>query len=278
MERGVSMKKRHVLLFLIMGLFSVMLFGCGASNTEKNNNEEQYADEDFIKSLSKALEKRWDLSDKQAAEEKASGKKIEVASDESKKWYMSFVDAEIPEFENYKDAKFKDSKLQEKAIQYINLLNDQKASLDYFKVDFNKFLELWGKAYNQRTQLLVDFTNNYGLTVDEKHSQVLKDMMLKGQEVTKAEDNKALIKTMTDSIKFEKIEDSYGYKKYQAVVENTTGIDFSGFELSINLLDKDGVILNTTYASVGNWQKGQKAKFEFSSDKDFTSTSIVARY
>lgn len=258
-----------------------MLFGCGASNTsntEKNNNEEQYADEEFIKSLSKALEKRWDLSDKQEEQEKADDKKVQMGSDEHKKLYISYVDAELPELENYKDAKFKDSKLQEKAIQYINLLNDQKTALDYIQVDYKKYLQLWGKAYNQRTQLIIDFVNDYGLTVSEKYSQILKDLMLNGQEVTKAEDNKALVKTMIDAIKFEKVEDSHGYKKYQAVVENTTGTDFSSFQLSINLLDKDGVIIDTTYASVSNWNKGQKVRFEFSTDKDFTSTSIVGSY
>lgn len=275
------MKKRHALLFLIIGLFSIMLFGCGSANTSNvstNNNEEKYADEDFIKSLSQALDKRWDLSDKQEEKEKSSGKKMEVGSDEHKELFTSYIGTELSEIENYKDAKFKDGKLQEKAIKYINLLNDQKAALDYIKVDYNKFLKLWGSAYDQRTQLIIDFVNNYGLTTSEKHSEILKELILNGQEVTKAEDSKNAVKAMIDAIKFEKVDDSSSWKKYQTVVENTSGSDFSYFDLSINLLDKDGVIVDSAHANVANWGNGQKAKFEFSSDKEFTSTSIAADY
>lgn len=268
---------KKIVSILLCCLFVFGLIGCG-NKTASTSKDEQYADKDFISSLSKALEKRWDLSDKQAEKEKASGKKFETGSDEHKELFMSYVDAEIPELEKYKDAKFKDSKLQEKAIQYINLINDQKAALDYIKVDYKKYLQLWSKAYNERTQLIIDFVNNYGLTASEKHSQILKDLVLKGQEVTKAEDNKNAVKTMTDAIKFEKVDNSSSWKKYQAVVENTTGIDFSYYDLSINLLDKDGVIVEAEHANVANWGNGQKAKFEFSSNKEFTSTSIVADY
>lgn len=275
------MKKRHALLFLIIGLFSIMLFGCGSANTSNvstNNNEEKYVDEDFIKSLSKGLEARWDLNDKDDQEEKSSGKPVQNGSEEQRKKFTSYLDAELSEINKYKNEKFKDSKLQEKAIKYINLINDQKSSCDYITVDFNKFRDSYSKSQNERSQLLIDFVNNNGLTASEKHSQILKDLMLKGQEITKAEDNKAAIKAMTDAIKFEKVDDSSSWKKYQTVVENTSGIDFSYFDLSINLLDKDGVIVDSAHANVANWGKGQKAKFEFSSDKEFASTSIVADY
>lgn len=274
------MKKRHTLLFLIIGLFSIMLFGCGSSNSANtvNNNAEQYADKDFISSLSKGLEARWDLNDKDEEAQKSSGKTMQNGSEEQKKAYISYADAELTELDKYRNAKFEDSKLQEKAIKYINLLDDLKAACDYITVDNKKASELYFKAYDERSQLLIDFVNNYGLTASEKHSHILKDLMLKGQEVTKAEDNKNVVKTMTDAIKFEKVESSSEWKKYQAVVENTTDLDFSYYDLSINLLDKDGVIVDTEHANVANWGKGQKAKFEFSSNKEFTSTSIVADY
>lgn len=265
---------------LLCCLFTFGLIGCGnkAADTSKENVKEQYADKDFISSLSKGLEARWNLNDKDEQAQKSSGKPIQNGSDEQKKEFISYADAELTEIDKYKNEKFEDSKLQEKAIKYINLTNDQKSACDYITVDFNKYKQLYYTAYNERSQLLIDFVNNYGLTASEKHSQILKDLVLKGNEITKAEDNKNAVKTMTDAIKFEKVDNSSSWKKYQAIVENTTDIDFTYYDLSINLLDKDGVIVDTEHANVSNWGKGQKAKFEFSSNKEFTSTSIVADY
>lgn len=271
---------KKLISVLLCSLTMFLLMGCGdkTTSTATDKTKEQYADKDFMNSLSKGLEARWDLNDKDDQSQKSSGKQIQNGSEEQRKAFISYADAELSEIDKYKNEKFEDSKLQEKAIKYINLINDQKASCDYITADYKKFGQIYSKSYNERSQLLIDFVNNYGLTASEKHSQILKDLVIKGQEVTKVEDSKNAVKTMTDAIKFEKVDSSSSWKKYQAVVENTSGIDFSYYDLSINLLDKDGVIVETEHANVANWGKGQKAKFEFSSNKEFTSTSIVADY
>ena len=62
------------------------------------------------------------------------------------------------------------------------------------------------------------------------------------------------------------------------MVENTTGLGFSSLSLTINLLDAEGVIVETTYANVDNFASGAKARLEFMTDKEFASTDISVQY
>lgn len=47
--------------------------------------------------------------------------------------------------------------------------------------------------------------------------------------------------------------------------------DFGTLGLAINLLDADEIIVESTYYTVNNFANGQKARIEFSTDKDFNS-------
>ena len=44
--------------------------------------------------------------------------------------------------------------------------------------------------------------------------------------------------------------------------------------ININLLDADGVVVQSTGDSVNNWEKGQKVKFSFSTPYEFASVSV----
>ena len=59
---------------------------------------------------------------------------------------------------------------------------------------------------------------------------------------------------------------------------NTTSKDFAHISFNINLLDKDEIIVESTYDSIENLAKGAKARIEFSTDKDFEKTEVVADY
>ena len=89
-----------------------------------------------------------------------------------------------------------------------------------------------------------------------------------------------VIDSMLSNITFEEVPDEYAgdWKTYQGVVENTTGSDFSTFAVNINLLNADGVIVETAYDQVSNFTNGAKAQFEFSTDKEFTSTEVTVQY
>ena len=83
---------------------------------------------------------------------------------------------------------------------------------------------------------------------------------------------------LVNSIEFELKEDVEGYKTYSAVVENTTDINFEFINLEINLLDADGVIVESTNSNINNFNSGSKARFEFDTMEDFDSYDIVASW
>nr|WP_243460922.1 FxLYD domain-containing protein [Clostridioides difficile] len=91
---------------------------------------------------------------------------------------------------------------------------------------------------------------------------------------------KKKIDAMVKGIKFEKVKDEYDWKTYQATVENTSDLDLQDFYLDINLIDKDGVIIETqTSTSVnGTWKKGQKVRLEFNTDKNFEKIEWTPHY
>ena len=74
------------------------------------------------------------------------------------------------------------------------------------------------------------------------------------------------------------MDDGYGWKTYQGVVENTTGKDFKTFTVNINLKNAEGVIVETMYDDVSNFTNGSKAQLEFYTDKDFASTEVVVNW
>ena len=261
------MKKIYYLFIAL--ILSIGLIGCSSTNTKDSTY-----DSEFINSLSKALQKRWDLNDKYEEKEED----ITIGSDEQYDYYTKLVNAELDELEKYKDLKFENSKLQELVIKYINLLNQQKDSLQYLKVDYDKFDKEWQDAYNQRTQLIIEFTENYDLTVDDKYKDTLNQLLTNGKLVNEEEDLKAEISNILDSTEFKKVKEEYEWTYYEAVAENTTGKDFQYFTLEINLLDEDGVVVESTYDSVDNWKANQKVKFEFMTDKDFKTIKLNSDY
>lgn len=266
-----NMKKRIGIIILSVLFVSAAITGCG--NTKEGSAEkekkEAVADEKFLKDLAKGLEARWSIKDQD----------VELGSEEEKKYTDKLVSAELDILEKYQNEKFEDSKLQEKAIQYINLLKQQKEALDYMTADYEKYGELWTEAYDKRTQMIVDFVNDYKLTVSDKYESTLKDITVNAKQVTEENEKEEKVQALVESIEFGLAEDDgYGWKTYNAVVENTTEMTFSYFNLTINLLDQDDVIVETTYANVSNWGKGQKVKFEFMTDKEFAATQVGAEY
>ena len=265
------MKKRNLSLILAFIFISCFVLSACGSNTSTSGSEEvYYADEDFISALSKALEGRWAINEKYEPEEEPNT----IYPDHWKEG----VEKEISVLGEYEDAKFQDSKLKEYAISYINCLKQQIEAISYVNADYETFDKMWTEAYDNRTKLISTFVNSYGLSVAETYQSTLNDMISNAKVVEKQEAAKAQVSELEKSIQFELTENSYGYKTYQAVVENTTDTDFKYFSVSINLIDSDGVIIESNYANVDNWKSGQKARFEFTTDQDFASLETTVDY
>lgn len=255
---------------IIIGLSCLALSGCASE--EPVAEEPTYADQDFISDMSKGLQARWKLNKEDEAKEGYD--EILVNSEEYQEMMNNYIQAELDYVEKYQNEKFEDSNLQEVAVEYVNLLKQHKDACQYMTVDYDKYLEEFQPVYNERSKIISQLVNDYGMTVDEEYQQTLNDFLTNSQLVTEQENAEAAIQKMIDSIQFEEVEDNGGYKTYRAVVENTTGIDFDTLNITINLLDGDGVIVETTYDNVSAFAQGAKVQFEFMTDKEFTSTQV----
>lgn len=63
------------------------------------------------------------------------------------------------------------------------MIKQQKEALKYLQVNYDKYEKLWYEAYDERTKLIVDFVDNYGLTVSDKYKSTLDDFKTNAQEV-----------------------------------------------------------------------------------------------
>lgn len=265
-RENVRGMKKIVNLFLVL-MLSISTVAC--TNTE----EEKLHDKDFIISLSKGLETRWKLND----EYDELINKGEIKETDEKKvieYYDKFAKAELNEVEKYKDLKFEDSKLQEAAISYINLLKTQEEGVEEMRVDIDKGIRKWDEGYQQRSKLLTNFVKDYNLTVSDKYKTQLSDFEKVSNQVK--DDEK--IEDEVKKAEFKITNSSGGWKDYESIIKNDTDTNYEYFSIKINLLDKDEVILESTTAYVENWQSGQKAKFKFSTDCDFHSMSMECEY
>lgn len=253
-----------LLLSLIAGLCA--LLGCSSSSPASSSDEVHYADKDFIASLSKGLEARWSLTDQEEDDSATTIKQMQ-----------SYIQAELDELTQYETATFEDTKLQEQALKYINVLKDSYDNVNYSISD--KDTDKWQEYVDERSVLIKDFVENYGLTVSEKHQAILDEFIADGISVeTKSAEEKAM-KKLVKSLDFELAEDDgYGWKTYIATLDNTSDYDIKDISVDVNLLDKEGTIIATEYASARNVAKGKKAKLEFNTDEDFKKIEKTLSY
>ena len=264
------MKWKNLAIIVMSALFVFALAGCGGGSSQPSSSTQENADALFITDLGKALEARWAVTDNPENTTDTIDKEKEVMG--------SAVQAELSILGDYTSAKFEDSGLQAKAIDYINCLKDQQASLDYISIDYTKYDEEWHAAYDKRTQLIKDFVDDYGLTVSEANNETLKELVTNASLVNDKEAKQAAVDKICKSMKFEAVNaDEYDHT-YAAVVKNSSDVDFKTFSVVINLLDKDGVIVESTYGTVNNWGSGDKAKFDFWYDGDFSKIKVKSDY
>ena len=257
--------KKYVIISLVLAFCSLLVLGC-------QNVSSETVDEQFMKSLSTGLEARWKLS------EDPNNQNFEEGTTKHREFDSKLVDAELSELVQYESKIFEDEDLRALALEYIGLLNTQKNALDYVVADFEQYEKIWLLAYDNRSQLITEFVNEYDLEVSDKYIETLNDMIMNAEKVTRGEQEVIAVEEMLLMMEFVVIDDSFGLRKYQCIAENTSGIDFTEFDLTINLINNEDIILETTYASVANWSIGQKASFEFTTDKEFVTVELMAIY
>lgn len=255
------MKKK---LLLSLAMFCIVILGTGCSTAK-----DSYCDKEFLSTMSEGLNDRW---------KDTSGDKVDLGTDEHKEAFSKLVSNELNNIKDYKDKKFEDSKLQELAIKYINILQDQKDALKYITVDYNKYTDLWTKAYDERSKLIVEIDKKYHLDIDKENEDILEEMKTNSKEVKNKENIENSVSDMIKNAELKLASSEYGYKDYEVILENKTSVKFSSFELDVKLKDGDGIIVDTLIDFESNWEPGTKVKFTFNTDQDFKSYEFATSY
>lgn len=242
------MKKKRIFSIMICVLVATFLVACGGGAT---------VEESFVSDAAKGLQARWDISDQHDKEGLTDGKS-----------FVACVDAELNAISKYKDEEFEDKTLGDLAKEYVELLEKSKTlASDYYDKNYETFNSEYTPLNQRRSQIIKTLSEDYQLPIDDDHKDTLNTFIADANLNTAVQD-------IISSTSFEMTEDDYGWKKYQATVENTTDKTFESFWFDVSLLDKDGVVVETQSTHTENWKPGDKHRFEFSTDKEFEKIEI----
>lgn len=253
----IFMKKNIIKLLLVFFVFLSVITIVGCSNAEKASTEkkEQSIDSAFISELKKAIEKRWEYNEDVVNEN--------IIVEDDLVYYEKLMSYE-KEIYHFATEDFNDPKLKAIAEDYINGVKSQEEAIKYYNVDYIKYDEMWSKGYDERSIALLALAEEYGLKLNEEQ---FKELKTNAQLVIEQNDTQQKIEEIVHNIKFNKVKTDYGWDTYNATVENTSGVDLDGFNIEIDLLDKDGVVIGTEGSYHDNtWKSGQKVLFEFTTD------------
>ena len=178
------------------------------------------------------------------------------------------IKTEIDNDKELKKAPFKDAKMQEDVIAYLNLLDNQLDVTKKYAESDPKYYEEWEKAYDARSAQLKKLVDRYDLTVDDEYQDEFDELIKNGRTVEEKTHNDEVINGLLSLANFEKSDDGYGLYTYTAIVENTSDISFENVYLNVALYDADGVRAEECYADTSAWAPGEKVKFEVMSEVD----------
>ena len=256
-------KKKTLFIFLL--LFMTCLFcSCGEKKEVKD-------DRVFIDNLSKALEARWVKAD------------LDISQMEGTEYrnYLKTqcVQTELDILGSYDDYIFSDAHLADLAKQYYEALENQYEGADYFDIDDVKHEKLFYiEGYNVRASILKELAEDYGLTVSDNHKSELDEFITVGGVVDEDNALKEHVQKILDNLNFEKTGNSGTWSTYTATIENTTEVSFSYFNITVDLLDESGMVVEQDYCYIDHWASGHKNQIEFSTDKSFFTMSFTADY
>lgn len=237
------MKKKALALLFFAILLLSGLSGCGQSTDEK-----------FMESLAKGLEARWELT---TANESGEITKAD---------WESYFAAEYDQIIKYKDKTFENGELERWAKIYIHCIEASKEVLAYYGTN------QWGSKYtngiyHERAVALYEIHSICPVPVSPESQEKLIGLLNDGEVIN-------MVNNLFEVVEFKKIEESYGWSTYEAIVENTTSIDFSAFYFDVDLIDKDGVTIATETAWAENWQAGEIIKFTFTTEEVFAEMDV----
>lgn len=221
-------------------------------NASKNNNDTY--DNEFLTSLAKGLDKRWEV----VARKRNVEKSIED--------YRAYVNYELIEVKKYKNRKFKDPKLKNLADSYIEVLKDLKETTIKHKFVDSLFVEESNKLDDKRYELLLDINSIVEIPVQDKNT--LDSILRSGKAVKEFNRVYGILVDTFDAKNFvvEEVEDgSEKEKRYVGNFENTTGHYIHYIDINIDFYDEnDKIYSGISFRPRYSWEDGTKKSFEFS--------------
>lgn len=261
-RREIVVKRNITKKMSMMGLLVLLICSLGfisaCSQNDANAAKSKYVDDKAMNVIAAGFERRSDVIESNANDDDPhSTENIQEA-----------IEAEIKIDKELKNARFKDSKMQQDVITYLNLLDDQLKVTEDYSQSSSEYYEEWNKVYDKRSAQLKKLVDNYGLEVGEKYEDDFNDLIKNGKSVAEKTRYEDAINSLIQGANFEKSDDGYGLYTYTAVVENTSGVSFSNVSLTLALYDADDIKAEETYADTSSWAPGEKVKFEAMSDVD----------
>ena len=261
-RREIVVKRNATKKQPVMGLLVLLICSLGfisaCSQNDANAAKSKYVDDKAMNVIAAGFERRSDVIESNANDDDPhSTENIQEA-----------IEAEIKNDEELKNARFKDSKMQQDVITYLNLLDDQLKVTEDYSQSSADYYEEWNKVYDKRSAQLKKLVDNYGLEVGEKYKDDFNDLIKNGKSVAEKTRYEDAINSLIQGANFEKSDDGYGLYTYTAEVENTSGISFSNVSLTLALYDADDIKAEEIYADTSSWAPGEKVKFEAMSDVD----------
>lgn len=234
-----------ILMMATCFALSFSLSGC--------NQEQKSTDEQFMESLASGLEARWSTYDNEG--DNSTQEDLDAALKKEK-------EAVSP----YRDADFENDELKSHVDEYLGALDELNASDAFSAAGYEK----WSRSYNARVAALYKIDQLSKIEVGESSQDELDEILYDGKAASGAIEIMQQAKFKAEKPEYE----GQTWTECTATVENTTGIDFSFFQFTINLVDKDGVTVETTYATTDDWTAGSKHKFQFTTDEKYKTIEI----
>ena len=222
------------LLFAI--LMVVSLFLCSSAV-----NKAITYDNDFIKSLARGLDKRW--------EDAASN------YEDTTSYYEKATQLELSEVGRYKEKTFKDNKLKKLAIEYINVLEDSKKLTSKENEHFSS--DSWVEYRRKRYELILDIHSRKKIPVHDTRN--LRDILDIGIKVKQKNEIIQALKKIFKGNNFtiSKSSENSDELNCSGTFENTTSYYLRYVPMTIVACNKNGrVFFSTHNAVITEWREG----------------------
>ena len=220
-------------------------------------------DNDFIISLAKGLDKRW---------EDASSNYEDTTA-----YYEKATQFELSEVGRYKERTFKDNKLKKLAIEYINVLEDSKKLTSKENEHYSS--DRWVEYRKKRYELILDIHSRKKIPVQDTRN--LRDILDIGIKVKQKNEIIQALKKIFKGNNFtiSKSSENSDELTCSGTFENTTDYYLSYVPMTIVAYNKNGkVIFRKIDAAIIEWREGTTKELNLTvhdPDHDFKEIKVL---